>query len=188
MRPNQISVLSVVFACAAGGCLAGSARVEPVWRVALLVSAAVCIQMRLLCNLFDGMVAVECGFQTKSGEIYNDLPDRPADLAVLAGAGYSISCVPWGSALGWIAGSLALLTAYVRVLAGSAGASQSFAGPMAKQHRMAVMTAACVVAAFEPLFGGHGHVMIIALGLVVVGCVVTIVRRLRRTVAELESR
>ena len=29
---------------------------------------------RLLCNLLDGMVAVEGGKRSKSGELYNDVP------------------------------------------------------------------------------------------------------------------
>ena len=43
---------------------------------ALLLLAAAGIQLRLLCNLLDGMLAVEEGFKSKTGDIYNDLPDR----------------------------------------------------------------------------------------------------------------
>lgn len=188
LRPNTISLLSVVFAAIAGACLAGSARVEVPWRAGCLIVAAVCIQFRLLCNLFDGMVAVECGFQSKTGEIWNDLPDRLADLVILVGAGYSITSHARADVLGWVAGALALITAYVRVLGRTAGAPQTFVGPMAKPHRMATITVACVVAAFEPLWSGSGGVMLAALALVIVGCVVTVVRRLRIVVAALESR
>ena len=51
----------------------------------LLIAAAGFIQLRRLCNLFDGMVAVEGGFKTKSGELYNDLPDRFSGALILAG-------------------------------------------------------------------------------------------------------
>ena len=61
----------------------------------MFLAAAACIQLRLLCNLFDGMVAVEGGFKTKSGEIYNELPDRVADVLILAGAGYAMPSSEW---------------------------------------------------------------------------------------------
>src|SRR5262245_61447434 len=66
MRPNAISVLSAVFAAGAGGAfvLAG-ATTSPVMRAAACLLAAAGIQLRLLCNLFDGMVAVEGGYRTK---------------------------------------------------------------------------------------------------------------------------
>ena len=35
-----------------------------------------CVQCRLLCNLFDGMVAVEGGKRSPNGDLYNDMPDR----------------------------------------------------------------------------------------------------------------
>jgi phosphatidylglycerophosphate synthase len=90
--------------------------------------------------------------------------------------------------LGWLAGVLAVLTAYVRMLGGSLGLKQDFSGPMAKQQRMAVMTAACVLACFEPLLHLRGVVMESALVVIVAGCVVTLVRRTMRIAHELETR
>lgn len=188
MRPNQISVLSVVFAGLAGACLFFSATMESTWRVALLLGAAAGILLRLLCNLMDGMVAIEGGRKTKSGEIFNDLPDRLADLFILVPPGYSIPELSWGRELGWVAGSLAVLTAYVRVLGGSTGLHQSFIGPMAKPHRMAVMTVACVLATVEPVLGWNGRVMTLALGIIAVGSLITLIRRTWRIVDELEAR
>jgi hypothetical protein len=75
VRPNTISVTSVFFAGAAGLCLVLTDGVAGEVRGLLFLMSGVLIQMRLLCNLFDGMVAVEGGHKTKSGEIYNELPD-----------------------------------------------------------------------------------------------------------------
>ena len=51
----------------------------------LLVVAAGMIQLRLVCNLLDGMVAVEGGMKTKSGELYNDVFGRdPEDRVFCA--------------------------------------------------------------------------------------------------------
>jgi phosphatidylglycerophosphate synthase len=188
IRPNQISILSAVFAALSGLSLVLTATAGPAWRIALFVAAAAFIQLRLLCNLFDGMVAVEGGLRTKSGEIFNDLPDRLSDAFIFIGAGYSITWISWGSDLGWLAALLAVLTAYVRVLGGSTGAGQYFAGPMAKQHRMAIMTAACLVGAIEAAAGRPVRAVTLALALVVAGCVVTVIRRTILIARDLESK
>jgi phosphatidylglycerophosphate synthase len=157
-------------------------------RIAEFLAAAALIQLRLLCNMLDGMVAVEGGRRTPHGEIFNDLPDRFADLAVFVGAGYSLAAFAWGPALGWLAGTLAILTAYVRVLGASMGASHVFIGPMAKPQRMAMMTAACVLSVGEPLFGWRGQIVALALGVIVLGSIVTLIRRTASIFAEVNGR
>ncbi len=111
ITPNQISLASIGFALVGGLLL-----LRPDWPVAL-VFAAICIQLRLLCNLIDGMVAVEGGKGTPTGALYNEIPDRIADSLFLIGAGYGIGL----PALGWFAALAAAITAYIRVLGGSLG-------------------------------------------------------------------
>ena len=154
------------------------------FRSILFILAAVFIQCRLLCNLFDGMVAVEGGLKSNSGEIYNDFPDRISDFFILVGAGYSIFLYNWAPVLGWIAATMAILTAYVRVLGVSTGAKQHFEGPMAKQHRMAIMTFACILSIFIP----KGYCITVALLLIILGSFITVIRRLYNVVKELESK
>jgi phosphatidylglycerophosphate synthase len=188
VRPNQVSLLSVAFAALAGLCLLLSPTARPLWGVALLIVAGGFILLRMLCNLLDGMLAVEGGLQSKSGAIFNDVPDRLADSLIFVCAGYAISWVGWGRDLGWLAGLLATLTAYVRVLGGAVGLPQDYSGPMAKPQRMGVMVAACLFGMVEAAVSWGGYVLTLALGIVVVGCVATIARRLRRSVRALESR
>lgn len=189
LRPNHISVLSVLFAACSGACFIGSPIVQTAaGKIWLLIAAALFIQLRLLCNLFDGMVAVEGGFRTKSGEVFNDFPDRIADPLILVSVGYASSGFLFGSELGWLAGLLAVMTAYVRVLGGSCGTKQDFRGPMAKQHRMAVITIASVLAALEVFFHWPSRILPLALILIVVGCVVTVIRRAHKIIVELESK
>lgn len=189
IRPNTISVMSVVFAAGAGACLVGLGHSQSLLaRVLLPIGAAVCIQLRLLCNLFDGMVAVEQKQRTKSGEIFNELPDRFADAFILAGAGYSMTEPGWLVEWGWIAAVLALITAYVRSLGAAVGAGQHFLGPMAKQHRMALMTGMCVVLSITSAWPQSWIVVAVGLGLISMGCLITIARRASRIVRELESR
>ena len=130
VSPNAISVASVVFATVAGGCYAGTLLWPQPWVETLLfLLAAGGIQLRLLCNLLDGMVAVEWGKGSRAGEIYNDLPDRIADTVILCAAGYA-AAGRYGPTLGWAAAVAALLTAYLRVLGRSVGAGTYFIGPM----------------------------------------------------------
>src|SRR5205085_6993199 len=118
VSPNAISLFSIAFAgVACAGFLLSGRALDTVQRLAWLLVAAAGIQLRLLCNLLDGMVAVEGKMGSKVGEIYNDFPDRVADPLIIVPAGYAIA-LPW---LGWLAGLLAVMTAYVRVLGGSMG-------------------------------------------------------------------
>ena len=188
VSPNGISVVSVFFAALAGASLYFSAKVTGVERALLLVLAVAGIQGRLVCNLLDGMVAIEGGRRTKSGEIFNDLPDRVADGLIFVCAGYAARTQHFGVELGFLGAALAIFTAYVRMLGGASGLKQSFGGPMAKQHRMAALTIACVLSIFETRFLRAGTVFWLALIIVNIGCLITIWRRTARIAQELEAR
>lgn len=186
LKPNEISLLSIVFALGSAFCLVESTQPARGVRIVLLILGAGLIQLRLLCNLFDGMVAVEGGLQSKSGEIYNELPDRISDVAILIAAGYSTSWLGGEAELGWSCAVLAVLTAYVRTLGAQAGTPQQFCGPMAKQQRMFTITAAALFAAGETALRWPARVMPLALGLIAIGCVMTIVRRTLRILRSLK--
>lgn len=188
VTPNQISVASVFFGLLAGGAFVFSGRslsVEidlPCYFIAI-----VGIQGRLLCNLIDGMVAVEGGKKTPTGDIYNEFPDRLADSLILIGAGYAADPV-YGPALGWCAALVAMLTAYTRVLGRSIGAGVYFIGPMAKQHRMALLTLTCVVAACLRFWHFDRAAFSVALAVMVVGSIITTWRRLAFIARDLRSK
>ena len=188
VRPNQVSAASVVFAAAAGIFLALSLEKNGDTCGPFLLAAAAFVQLRLLCNLVDGLLAVEGGLGSPAGEIWNDLPDRIADPLILVGAGLAVRRLPEGLTLGWVAALPALLTAYVRVLGGSVGLPQSFAGPMAKPHRMFAITVGCVGSAVESALGRPPWILYLALVVIVVGSAATAVRRTIRIVRELTSR
>jgi len=188
LTPNAVSILSMVFSAMAAIGLELSFDVEPTRRAALLIVAAACIQLRLLCNLLDGLMAVEGGLKSCTGDLYNDLPDRISDALTLIGAGYAVRQWPMAVELGWLAALLAVMTAYVRVLGASIGVAHQFCGPLAKQQRMAVITVACVFSLIEPWLHWRGQIMLAALGMVALGCLITISRRLSRIVGVLRSR
>jgi phosphatidylglycerophosphate synthase len=188
VRPNAISLASLGAAIAAGACLLVAGRIVVIAGVGLLVLAAAFIQLRLLCNLLDGMVAIEGGLASKTGGVFNELPDRVSDVIVLVCAGYVAGGPAQMPALGWCAAVLALLTAYVRALAGSLGATQDFGGPMAKQARMQTVSAACLLSAVLLPFGHYAWPIAIALLIVAIGSALTILRRTLHLTSELEAR
>jgi phosphatidylglycerophosphate synthase len=149
------------------------------FRGLVLLLAAVCIQARLLCNLLDGLVAIEHGRGGSAGPIWNELPDRVADVLLLAGAGYGVQTagVGGGVEIGWIAAVLAVLTAYVRELGRGLGQPADFSGPMAKPQRMVTLIAFCLISMFEPLWRGHGQMLLCGLLVIAAGTLVTVVRR-----------
>lgn len=167
ITPNQISLLSIVFA--AGG--AAALLYLPGTAGALL--CALGIQLRLLCNLLDGLVAVEGGKSSAVGALYNEYPDRVADSLLLVALGHAAG-LPW---LGWLCALLAALTAYIRLSGGALGLPQSFRGPLAKQQRMAMMTLACLLAPLESWLFATFWTLPSALWLIAAGTALTCLLR-----------
>ena len=66
--------------------------------------------------------------------------------------------------------------------------TQYFLGPMAKPHRMALLTGACVVSMFENHLGLGGKTIALALIIMIIGMLATCVRRTLRIVADLKKR
>ena len=141
-----------------------------------LLIAALCVQGRLMCNLLDGLVAVEGGRKSKGGDLFNEIPDRLEDSLFLVGAGMACGHV----ALGMLAALLAVFTAYVRAFGASLGQGQDFCGPMAKQQRMFFLTLGLVGAAVGSLCGFTGNVLAWALYLIAAGTALTAGRRIVR--------
>lgn len=182
ITPNQISIAGMVAALAGGLCFWAAGQGDA--RIALLLLGAVFCQVRLLCNLFDGMVAIEAGRAAPDGGFWNEFPDRISDMFILMGAALGLGM----PGLGWAAVSFAFLTAYVRELGVTCGAGADFAGPMAKQHRMALITAAAVLSTLEPLWDGRGEILAAALWVIAIGAGLTALRRASRLVRTLRRR
>jgi len=181
VSPNAISIAGMC-ACIVAGIALGATSIADC-RI-LWIIAALGVQLRLTANMLDGMVALASGRASKLGELYNEVPDRISDAAVFIGAGFA-----WGGniALGYIATILAVFTAYVRAAGKIAGAPNEFCGPMAKQHRMLVITMICLYSAVTPrswqvITVRDSEIGLVTLGLavIVIGCVITVLRRLGR--------
>lgn len=189
LTPNMISVASVLIAAIGCTCLVLAGIYDDVLpRTLFLLAAAVCAPLRLLANMLDGMLAVEGGMSSPVGDLYNELPDRLSDILFLAGAGYAATQITGAVTLGWVAASLALLTAYVRSLGAAQGLSNHFNGPMSKPRRMWILVLGCLAALVEPLVPvALGTSLVVALVLISLGSLATVVVRLRRIAADLQA-
>lgn len=186
VSPNAISIAGMLACVGAGILLALTSTMY--WPLEWL-AAALLVQLRLTANMLDGMVALGSGRASRVGELYNEIPDRVSDAAVLIGAGFAFG---GNVTLGYVATILSIFTAYVRAAGKIAGAPSEFCGPMAKQHRMLVITVIGIYALFVPrswlvIQAGQVQIGLMTVGLViiVVGCVVTVFRRLTRIVRAL---
>ena len=170
LKPNTVSLLGILCAAVGGGAMLWAARSQPAWAFWLLAAAGV--QLRLFCNMMDGLLAVEGGLKSPTGDLYNEIPDRIGDALILVPFGYA-GGTDWSIALGWAALGGAVMTAYVRALGASLTAKHDFCGPMAKPHRMFTVTLSCLGMAAS----GWMPLIIVTIAVINAGIVITIWRR-----------
>jgi phosphatidylglycerophosphate synthase len=190
VSPNLISILGMLVGIAAGIALCATSPADGWPQRILWLAAAIGIQLRLLANMLDGMVAIALQRASPLGELYNELPDRVSDIAIIVGAGYAAG---GSSTLGYSAACIAVITAYVRAVGKAAGASNLFLGPMAKPHRMFTLTVTSLLlfalpAKWQPAWTDH-HLGLIAaaLAIIILGGCITTYRRLAAIVRHLRK-
>ncbi len=184
VTPNFISIAGMFAAIVAGIMFWQTSLTATMLQRGLWLCGALLCQLRLLANLFDGMVAIKRQIASKKGELYNEVPDRVSDAAILIGLGYAVGGVP---ALGYLAALLAVFVAYVRAVGKAAGAPQDYCGPMAKPQRMALITITAVYLALSPTPWQYPYYVVNGLlAVIIVGCLFTAIRRLRSAAHYLE--
>lgn len=176
--PDAISAASIVAA------LGGAAALLALPAPAGPLLCALGVQLRLLCNLLDGMVAVEGGLGGPLGPLWNELPDRVADSVLIVALGHAAGL----PALGWAGALLAALTAYIRATGGALGLAQDFRGLQSKPRRMAVMTLGCLVAAATPWWAPAAQGLTAAAWVIALGAALTCAGRTRRIAVQLRAR
>jgi phosphatidylglycerophosphate synthase len=186
ISPNAISIFGLICGMGAGAMFAASLWLPESAR-GLWLLGSLLVQLRLAANMFDGMVALWRGATSPLGELYNEIPDRISDSAVLVGLG--IAGGSWG--LGCLAALAAMLTAYVRAVGKGAGAASEFCGPMAKQQRMFLVTLAALWFALTPGSWQQGAAgrqgILVLLGVIALGAAATALRRLHRIAGSLRQ-
>jgi CDP-diacylglycerol--glycerol-3-phosphate 3-phosphatidyltransferase len=159
VSPHVVTVTGVAFGAGAGTALA-------LMRPGVLAGAVVAILLaaRLACANLDGGVARDGGRATPFGAVVNELGDRLAELAALAG------CLAIAPA--WLAcatGLAATLPSWVALAGASAGLGRVQGGPVGKTERCLLLAVAA----------GTGLVTVF-LAVIAVGSAVTAVARLAR--------
>lgn len=108
----------------------------------VLLVIPVLLFLRLMLNVFDGVVAQEAGVSSARGEALSEFADRLSDVAILGGfAACGLGRAAWGVA----AIVVVLLVSYVGILGKAVGAGRQYGGLMGKPDRMVVLIVACLV-------------------------------------------
>ena len=132
------------------------------------------------------MVALATNKASLTGEIANELPDRFSDVFIFVGVGFSGLC---SVHLGYLTAIASLLVAYLGTLGKATGAHRDFSGPMSKPWRMVVLHVGAIIALFvrQPFDGINMTTLDWTCSLIIAGCAVTFVRRLRNIVKQLND-
>jgi phosphatidylglycerophosphate synthase len=178
MTSKTISVFGMLAAIAAGVAFYSTSNtLDPMQRILWFGGGLLC-QLRLFSSMFDGLVASARNIASAKAEIYNEIPDRISDTAVLIGLGYSVG---GGIVLGYVAALTTIFVAYVGALATSISTPNDFCGPVAKPQRMAVVTVLALYLAFSPEAWRlpWSEVQMVLL-VIIIGGLLTAARRLAR--------
>lgn len=159
VSPNAVSLVGVGFGALAGVALA---TVSSPALAAVLVGAL--LAARLAAANLDGALARESGRSTRWGAVCNELGDRAAELAVLAGC--------FALAPGWLVVTAMLAASapsWVALAGVAAGATRINGGPVGKTERCLLL----VVLAALPAHAG------VVLAVIAAGSALTAALRLR---------
>jgi CDP-diacylglycerol--glycerol-3-phosphate 3-phosphatidyltransferase len=159
VTPGAVTAAGVGFGALAGLALA---TVRNPAIAAVLVAAL--LALRLAAANLDGSLARETGTSTRWGAVVNELGDRAAELAALAGC-FALA-PPWVVLLAMLAASA---PSWVALAGAATGANRINGGPVGKTERCLLL----VVLAAAP---GYAGVLLAVLG---VGSALTAVVRLR---------
>ena len=180
IHPDTISYLSIVAALIAAICFWNSEQAR--W---LLIVAPLFCYLRLWFNMLDGMVAIAADKASQRGEILNDLPDRISDIIIFIGVAHSGWMNPL---LGYWAAIFAVLTAYVGLFGQALGVQRQFGGIMSKPWRMVALHIGAWLTFLLQRQPERFSILDLTCVVVVVGCVQTMVVRLKRITAALQDK
>jgi phosphatidylglycerophosphate synthase len=113
------------------------------WRLSVhpifLIVCIFLIILRMTLNTLDGLIALKIGRTSMIGEMVNALPDRYADMFLVAGIALSPLC---NTLLGMVAAINVLLVSYTGMLGKAIGVSWQHHGPLDKVDRLFLIIAA----------------------------------------------
>jgi CDP-diacylglycerol--glycerol-3-phosphate 3-phosphatidyltransferase len=138
VRPNTVSCAGIGFGVAAGAALA----VLPIGWAGVAVGPL--LAARLAAANLDGALARETGSRTRRGSVLNEVGDRAAELAVLAGC---FALAPaWLVLFTMLIASAPSWVSLAGAAAGPEGTrSRINGGPMGKTERCLLLTVAAII-------------------------------------------
>jgi phosphatidylglycerophosphate synthase len=168
VHPDVITWMSFLFSIAAGVCLFKANLRWP------LLLTPIFITLRCMCNLLDGMVAIERKMTSTRGEALQDMVDRFSDSCTLLGVAFS----SFGDLrLGIFAMTIMLISSHIGVLKKAVGGKREYGGILGKGDRFFLIGVASI-AQYLWMDDVRGlHVLSIMLGVIILGGIVTIVQR-----------
>jgi CDP-diacylglycerol--glycerol-3-phosphate 3-phosphatidyltransferase len=167
VHPDRLTEAALVLSVAGGVSLYFAPALT--WLLAVIPVVAV---VRTALNALDGMVARDTGLARPWGEVFNELCDRFADVSLLGGLALAS---PANLLLGAAAITTMLLSSYLAILNKAAGGRRLYMGPMGKADRMVLLAIGAPFGFFLPLAWVYNGIML----LVLVGCLLTFVRRVQ---------
>jgi len=172
VAPDALTLAAVPVALLGGLALLASTVVP-----AALLAVPPLVGLRLLLNLLDGQLARHTGRSHPRGELYNEVGDRLADVALLAPVAFLPGALPEVVLLGVLG---ALVGSFVGVSAQAAGGERLYRGVLSKPGRMLLLAAFSLLVLFVGPDGWW------AFGpLLLVGTVLTTIERLAVAVRRL---
>lgn len=183
IHPDVWTWVAVGVAGVAGALFLSSPR-----QLGVLLLIPALLFLRLLLNVFDGVVAQEAGLASARGEAISEFADRLSDAVILSGfAASGLGRARWAVA----AIIVVLLVSYVGILGKAVGAGRQYGGLMGKPDRMVVLIVACLaqyavsrgwwappsVAGFHLTVFDWASVVIIGLGVYTIGARLQVILR-----------
>ncbi|MGJ8724907.1 MAG: CDP-alcohol phosphatidyltransferase family protein [Roseibacillus sp.] len=183
VQPNSISLFSIVCAFIAALALIAIPFL-PQAIFPLSIGAVIAIFARGICNLLDGLIAIENNKATRTGAFFNEAPDRLSDALIFIGLGLAWRFDFTGLSAGLLLSLLAFGTAYIRALGKTLTNEDDFRGPLAKPHRIGLLMVGLPLVALlpNPTLGFS-----VLLSTLILGTLLTIVTRSRHLLKTLNQ-
>lgn len=173
----RISPDAVTLAAIPVAMLGGSAVLLSPAAPALLLAVPLLCALRLFLNLLDGQLARRTGRIHPRGELFNEVGDRVADMALLVPVAFLPGAQSETVLLG-VAG--ALLASYVGLTARAAGGERIYRGILSKPGRMLLLSifAVAVFVLGPGAWWAFGILLLIGTLLTIIERLLVAVRRL----------
>jgi CDP-diacylglycerol--glycerol-3-phosphate 3-phosphatidyltransferase/archaetidylinositol phosphate synthase len=163
VNPNNLSMLSLVFAI-----MAGLSYFLSGFNAILLFAALIFVLLNAFLDGVDGALARKMGCDSKYGDFLDHVIDRYADVFIICGIFFG-GYLP--ESLGALVVIGVLLASYLGTQAQAVGVGRVYGGIMGRADRMVIITlATCMVLVYPAEIGFYGiNFTILGWALVIIG-------------------